>query len=199
MFLVINFLLCLPHRSSNDEKYLFEIQPSHSRIQVLIKERVLKVHLEIERKYLLTEIPSNLDQFESLEIEQSYISTNPTIRLRKTDTDYFLTFKTKGDISREEYEMKLTEGQFENLLSKTEGYTISKTRYLIPLENGLTAELDIFHGRLDGLVTVEVEFPTKEEEENFIAPEWFGENISLILEYKNSFLSQVEKYSQLQL
>ena len=33
-----------------------------------------------------------------------------------------------------------------------------KTRYLVPLGGGLTAEVDVYEGELDGLLTAEVEF-----------------------------------------
>jgi len=36
---------------------------------------------------------------------------------------------------------------------------IAKTRYKIPLNQGLTLELDLFEGLFDGLVMGEVEFP----------------------------------------
>jgi len=36
---------------------------------------------------------------------------------------------------------------------------ITKTRYKIPLNQGLTLELDLFEGLFDGLVMGEVEFP----------------------------------------
>ena len=150
--------------------------------------------MEIERKYLVKEIPNNLNNFESAAISQSYISTDPTIRLRKSNDDYILTMKGKGNIAREEYELKITKEQYEKLLLKTEDYIICKTRYFIPIKSGLVAELDIFHERLNGLVTVEVEFASLEEPENFVAPSWFGEDVSKDKKYKNSFLSKLEKW-----
>ena len=42
---------------------------------------------------------------------------------------------------------------------KADGNVITKTRYKIPLNQGLTLELDLFEGLFDGLVMGEVEFP----------------------------------------
>ena len=53
-------------------------------------------------------------------------------------------------------------------------------------------ELDVFHGKLEGLRFVEVEFPDKEASESFTPPEWFGEDVSADPSYRNSYLSTLE-------
>ena len=146
--------------------------------------------MEIEKKYLTTNIPFDLDKFSKTEIQQCYISTDPVIRIRKSDENYFLTFKSSGEISREEFETLITKNQYENLLKKAETKIISKTRYFIPLDNGLTAETDIYYGELKGLITTEVEFKTQTDCNSFIAPKWFGKDISSDNRYKNSSLSR---------
>ncbi len=146
--------------------------------------------MEIEKKYLTKSIPFDLNKFRKTEIEQCYISTDPVIRIRKSDDKYYLTFKGAGEISREEFETFITKNQYENLLKKAETKIISKTRYFIPLDNGLTAETDIYYGELKGLITTEVEFKTQADCSSFIAPEWFGKDISSDNRYKNSSLSR---------
>ena len=146
--------------------------------------------MEIEKKYLTTNIPFDLDKFSKTEIQQSYISTDPVIRIRKSDENYFLTFKGSGEISREEFETLITKNQYENLLKTAETKVISKTRYFIPLNDGLTAETDIYYGELKGLITTEVEFKTQTECDSFVAPSWFGKDISSDNRYKNSSLSR---------
>ena len=91
---------------------------------------------------------------------------------------------------REEHELPLTQEAFEHMLPKVDGNLISKTRYLIPLEHNLTAELDIFEGNLSSLRLVEVEFSSVEEADNFIPPAWFGEEVTHSGKYHNSYLSQ---------
>lgn len=142
--------------------------------------------MEIERKFLVKEIPENLDKFEKREIIQGYISIDPTIRLRKSNDEYFLTVKSKGHLKREEMEFPLTREQFENLWPKVDSSTIYKTRYNIPLENNLIAELDIYHKNLEGLLTVEVEFDSEKDSEKFIPPHWFGKDVTHDSRYKNS-------------
>ena len=70
------------------------------------------------------------------------------------------------------------------------GNIICKRRYLIPLESGLTIELDVFEPPFQGLVLAEVEFPSEEEAHAFLPPDWFGEEVTWSTEYHNSTLSQ---------
>ena len=91
---------------------------------------------------------------------------------------------------REEFEFDLTKDAFLHLCEKIDGILIKKTRYLIPLSTGLTAELDVFHGELAPLVTVEVEFHSIEEANSFVAPNWFGKDVTNDGRYHNSYLSK---------
>lgn len=150
--------------------------------------------MEIEKKYLVKELPAQLEAFPHKTLTQSYISREPVIRLRKIEqghkADYVLTVKGKGLSVRQEFELPLTEEEYERLLPKTEGRVLSKVRYQIPLEQGYTAELDQFQGELAGLTLVEVEFPTEEAMAAFTAPDWFGEDVSQSTQYHNSTLSK---------
>lgn len=145
--------------------------------------------MEIERKFLVAALPDGLESFPKKEMEQTYISTSPTIRIRKSDNSFILTVKGSGSIAREEFELELTEDQYTSLLKKAETPSVVKTRYLIPLNGSLTAELDVYHGKLDGLYTVEVEFSSLEEASSFIPPAWFGADVSEDKRYKNTALS----------
>ncbi len=146
--------------------------------------------MEIEKKFLVKEIPINLSNYECLNLTQAYVSTDPVIRLRNNnDDEYFLTLKSKGHLMREEIEFPLTKEQFLNLWPKIESKVVVKKRYLIPLDRELTAELDIYEEFLDGLVTVEVEFSSQLEAENFNPPSWFGKDVTHDSRYKNSSLA----------
>lgn len=144
---------------------------------------------EIERKFLIKTLPEKLEQYKKIRIVQAYISTNPTLRIRRADDSFFFTFKSAGVIEKAEFEYAITEEQFNGLLKKTEGNIINKVRYLIPLEGDLTAELDIYEGDLEGFMNVEVEFLSMKEALAFSAPNWFGEEISLDRRYSNASLS----------
>lgn len=93
-------------------------------------------------------------------------------------------------MSREEYNLPLNQKSYFHLLTKADGNIITKTRYLIPLFNSLTAELDIFHDIFDGRLLVEVEFNSIEDANSFIPPEWFGEDVTYDKKYHNSNMSK---------
>ena len=148
--------------------------------------------MEIERKYLVKQIPENYESFPCHAIEQAYLCTGPVVRVRREDDSYYLTYKGKGLLSREEYNLPLNEQAYKHLLEKADGIVLTKDRYRIPMTGTyahLTIELDVFSGVYSGLVLAEVEFPTVEEAEAFVPPEWFTEDVTMSGEYQNSRLS----------
>lgn len=148
--------------------------------------------MEIERKYLIDRLPDGLDAWPSRPIEQAYLCTDPVVRVRQDGDSFYLTYKGRGLMAREEYNLPLTEEAYRHLLAKADGNILTKMRYRIPLEGtGLTVELDVFSGKFDGLVLAEVEFPDQETAESFTPPEWFGREVTFTGEYQNSRLSQL--------
>lgn len=148
--------------------------------------------MEIERKFLIKKdrFPDNLAQYPCHEIEQGFLCTEPVVRIRRQDEDYYLTYKSKGLMAREEYNLPLTRNAYLHLRPKADGLVISKTRYLIPEKNGLTIELDVFHQEYEGLLLAEVEFSSQEEAESYCPPDWFGEDVTFSSRYHNSTLSR---------
>ena len=145
--------------------------------------------MEIERKYLIDTLPDHLEQYECRQIEQGYLNTDPVVRIRKSNDKYTLTYKGAGLMCREEYNLPLNSESFAHLKEKIDGVLIEKKRYLIPLTEKLTIELDVFEGELAPLVLAEVEFETKEAE-RFVPPAWFGEDVTFSSKYHNSTLSK---------
>lgn len=146
--------------------------------------------MEIERKYLIHELPENLTDYPFKQIEQGYLCTSPVVRIRRSDDKYILTYKGSGLMMREEYNLPLTKEGYEHLKPKADGILITKKRYLIPLADKLTIELDIFENELAPLMLAEVEFETREDADRFVPPEWFGEDVTFSTDYHNSTLSQ---------
>lgn len=145
--------------------------------------------MEIERKYLVKELPENLEQYSSHKIQQAYLNTRPVVRIRKQDDSYILTYKGSGMMVREEYNLPLNKESYQHLKEKADGIVLSKTRYLIPLENDFTAELDVFDAPYEGLLLVEVEFGDEDTANAFVPPQWFGEEVTFSSQYHNSTLS----------
>lgn len=145
--------------------------------------------MEIERKFLLKSLPDNLNKYPCKEIEQGYLNTNPVIRIRKSDDSYELTYKSKGLMIREEYNLPLDCASYNHLLKKADGRIIRKTRYLIPYSSSLTIELDVFKDDLKPLILAEVEFDSEDAANAFTPPEWFGEDVTFDGKYHNNYLS----------
>ena len=146
--------------------------------------------MEIERKYLINKLPDNLVDYPCRIIEHGYLNTGPVIRIRRDNEKYELTYKSKGLMSREEYNMPLDKESYEHLLQKIDGILIKKKRYMIPLTDVLTIELDVFEDKLAPLILAEVEFSDETEANSFVPPSWFGEDVTFSGKYHNSFLSQ---------
>lgn len=146
--------------------------------------------MEIERKYLVKELPENLEQYPCKHISQGYLNTDPVVRIRRSNDNYTLTYKGKGLMVREEYNLPLNAESFEHLKEKIDGILIEKRRYLIPFAEKYTIELDVFEGELAPLQLAEVEFESEKEANNFTPPAWFGEDVTFSTEYHNSTLSQ---------
>ena len=144
---------------------------------------------EIERKFLVA------GEFKSLakkatRITQGYLSSVPerTVRVRIKGEKGFITIKGIGSASgasRYEWEKEIPVAEVEELLKICEPGVIDKTRYLVEAGEH-TYEVDEFYGDNEGLVVAEVELSS--EDENFVKPEWLGEEVTGDVKYYNSML-----------
>ena len=172
---------------------------------IMVIQKGMVIRMEIERKYKIKQLPEDLSQYGYKVIEQGYLCHNPTIRIRKSNEDYILTYKSKispkneegAPIVNNEVELPLTEEAYYQLKEKTEGNIVHKIRYLIPIERGLTVELDVFGDKLKGLIFAEVEFPDEESAYAFIAPDWFGKELSMDKRFSNYNLSKLSGIEEL--
>lgn len=152
--------------------------------------------MEIERKFLIPVLPEDLEQYPFQLLEQAYLCTEPVVRVRRSDDSYYMTYKSKGLLSREEYNLPLTLESYEHLKAKADGNVIRKKRYLIPTQGpdgeALTIELDVFAKPFEGLFLAEVEFTSEEQAGTFVPPAWFGEDVTYSSKYHNSTLSKLQ-------
>ena len=88
---------------------------------------------EIERKWLVRELPDDIESFPHKEYVQGYLCTEPTVRVRREGDEYVLTYKGAGLLKREEYNLPITKEAFSHLAAKCDGKMIHKTRYFIPV------------------------------------------------------------------
>jgi adenylate cyclase len=135
--------------------------------------------VEIERKFLVESVPVGLDAGEP--IQQGYLAIaddGVEVRVRRRGEATVLTVKSGPAMVRTEEEFAIDERRFEALWELTDGRRLSKTRHLVPLGDGLTAELDVYAGEHDGLLTAEIEFPSVEASEAFTPPAWLGREVT---------------------
>ena len=165
--------------------------------------------IEIEKKYKVKELPKNLEKYKKIEIEQAYLNhgSKPTLRIRKyNDNEYILSYKAKKQHRKDlsicdEVELPLSKEAYEHLKSKIDGRVICKTRYIIPLPDGLKVEIDRFKGFYEDVCFAEIEFKSEEQAMSYEIPSWLGEDISNQKRVKNGYMAtdskDIEEYKDL--
>jgi adenylate cyclase len=138
------------------------------------------VMLEIERKFLVNDtINGYLKSVEPKPIRQGYIMDDPsgkTVRVRTKGTKGFLTIKGKTTgISRSEFEYEIPFSDATALLNDFCDRTLEKDRYAV-VHEGKTWDVDVFHGKLEGLIVAEIELGS--EDEAFALPAWAEKEVS---------------------
>ena len=148
------------------------------------------MHKEIERKFLVTN-DAWRNAPKRAQSKQGYLKSGDgvTVRVRVMGGRAKLTVKGGGNsIERDEYEYAIpTEDAEEMLASLCVGDIVHKTRHYIEYE-GLTWEVDEFHGRHAGLVIAEIELP--DEDRAFEKPPWVGAEVTPDYRYSNAWLAQ---------
>ncbi len=145
---------------------------------------------EIERKFCVRKMP-DITACTGVEISQGYIAVDEDdteVRLRRKDKRFYQTVKIGKGVQRTEVEVELSRAQFDTLWPLTAGRRVEKVRYEIA-EGVWTIELDVYCGRLKGLVVAEVEFETVAESSRFVPPPWFGRDVTDDDRYKNATLA----------
>lgn len=144
---------------------------------------------EIERKFLISG-DFKSQAFDQSRIIQGYICSarGKTVRVRIRDDKGYLTIKGASNASgtsRYEWEKELPLSEAEELMKLCEPEIIDKTRYLVRSGKHVF-EVDEFYGENDGLVVAEVELES--EDEDFVKPDFIGEEVTGDTRYYNSQL-----------
>lgn len=116
--------------------------------------------MEIERKFLVARF--DLDALTGDEIienvTQSYASLSPEVRIRTKGNQGYLTLKSDGTLSRKEIETEIPLEIAREMITEIPA-RIEKVRYTLE-----RFEIDIYRGKLAGLITAEVELTSESEE-----------------------------------
>jgi Uncharacterized protein conserved in bacteria len=144
---------------------------------------------ETERKFLVKDEFINL-AVKKIDIIQRYLTvdSDKTVRLRLAGDEAFLTIKGRPDgksISRNEWEFPIPVKDAYEMMKICLPGMIEKTRYIIP-SGAHQFEVDVFHGKNEGLIIAEIELSY--ESEDFEKPEWLGDEVTGRPEYYNANL-----------
>jgi isoleucyl-tRNA synthetase len=152
--------------------------------------KVKRLDIELEKVWLVNKLPENINKVKKANITQAYLENYKddsgmeihNARIRKMDNDYSFTVKYFAGSTTEtgqqiEKTEQITKEKYIELIKQATKKVV-KTRYYFPLDNALTAEIDMYQNELQGLNVVEVEFPSISKEKNFKKPEWFGKEVT---------------------
>lgn len=158
--------------------------------ELYIEAKVQKLDIELEQAWLVKELPNDIKKMKRVEITQAYLDDyvdkngiKPRdTRVRKIDNKFEFTTKYYAGSDKEtgqliEKTKEITKEEYVELV-KQANKKVVKTRIYYPLENNLTAEIDVYRNQHEGLNFVEVEFPSLSKLESFKKPEWFDKEIS---------------------
>jgi adenylate cyclase len=145
---------------------------------------------EIERKFLLGELPATLRFARGERIRQGYLALDgdTEVRLRTGSKAPRLTIKSGRGEVRTEVELDVSGPDAAALWDLTEGRRLEKTRRRMRIA-GAEAEVDEYIGDLRGLVVVEVEFDDGDAARAFQPPAWFGRELTGEQAYANRSLA----------
>jgi CYTH domain-containing protein len=146
--------------------------------------------MEIERKFVLDEAPEVIRRSGGQPIRQGYVAVDDQVevRLREAGAAFSLTVKVGRGLARAEHEIELTQDQFASLWSAASGRQLEKVRFRVDVPGGV-AEIDVYGGDLEGMVTAEVEFESLEAARAFAPPRWFGVEVTDDERYANRNLA----------
>ena len=135
------------------------------------------IELELEKTYLLKYFPKGIEECLHKEIIDIYYpktDPHPKLRIRKSGGKIEITKKEQlnpNDASGQyEHTIKLNNAEY-LALTQTKGLKIRKIRYWYYYQN-MTAEIDVFQNKLDGLVLVDFEFVSVGQKNSFAMPDF---------------------------
>lgn len=113
---------------------------------------------------------------------------DPTVRLRRMDDDWFFTVKGLAmDEGTPEFEVGLSHEQGSALVPHA-FQSLDKVRHMV-LEEGYLWEVDVYLGKLDGLVVAELENRNYAVFPPAVLPAWAGLDVTNDFRYKNTRLA----------
>lgn len=150
-----------------------------------------EVSTEVERKFMVEHLPAEDALGVGVALRQGYLASegDVEVRLRIAAGGAVLTVKAGRGLSRTEVESRITTAEADSLWASTAGRRIEKVRHRVGV-SGHVAEVDVYAGDLDGLLTVEVEFASEAAASAFRPPDWFGRELTGDPNWSNAALAR---------
>jgi adenylate cyclase len=148
--------------------------------------------VEVERRWLVQEASPEALAAPAERIDQGYLTVGTDgaeTRVRRRGERCVLTVKSGSGMVRQEREVELSVAQFDALWPATEDARVEKVRHVLHSEDGHVIEFDVYDGTLAGLMIAEVEFDDPWGAEAFVAPYWFGREVTAEPAYRNQNLA----------
>ena len=140
--------------------------------------------MEIERKFTINYLPDNIKSVTKITQKHIFKDMVCSIRVRRSINMYTgekiftHTIKARTENLEKysicELERNITEEEYNKSRPFRGSRTIQKYRCVVPIQDGLKVEIDVFEGWLKGLIIAEVEFKSSKQAEDFKMPNWFG-------------------------
>lgn len=132
---------------------------------------------EIERKFFIKEMP-DLSGIEPLHYERYFLErgNGKEIRISKINDSYVYEEKSElSELERTRTKREITREEFEQLKEKaSEG--LVRDRYAFSSNPDIA--IQVYRGRFEGLIRVEVEFDSEEEAKAFLPLPWMGKEMT---------------------
>lgn len=145
---------------------------------------------EIERKFLVKSDAWRDDVERTIRIQQFYLAAtrDRSVRIRIADgARAKLTLKFGSNLrARDEFEYAIDLGEAEEMRAHAIGDLVEKTRHHVR-HDGFLYEVDVFEGRLAGLIIAELETP--ENVPSMRLPGWLGREVTGDQRYSNATLA----------
>lgn len=145
---------------------------------------------EVERKFLVRSDAWRGQVEKTIDILQFYlaVSSDRSVRLRISDGGVArLTLKFGSHLPvREEFEYEVPLADALEMRSQAVGTVIEKVRHHIR-HRGYLYEVDVFGGRLEGLIVAELE--TADKVPASLLPPWLGREVTGDMRYSNAMLA----------
>lgn len=141
-------------------------------------------NIEIEKKYLAAHLPRVIKNVEPIRLFDVYFPDDPAeeahLRARKSNNNYELTKKIPvvgpHSTARLETTIALSRAEFESITAGHERI-IEKERYKVSI-SGHRAQVDVFTGKLAGLILIEINFEDEVHMRGFNKPSCCGTEIT---------------------